>query len=157
MQRTRPRPSGPRLPGRATRKPRDVNSGRMFPRAERLPILRGRRICDSGGRGTAGVAATHGWRQGQMHFHFLLTNHYPYGVYKIEDHVKLISGGLAALGHKVTYGFDDDVAPWPSLNLLVEFFNRSPVVDQVIGLKAASTRYAFGLLCHEDLQDAVMD
>ncbi len=92
-----------------------------------------------------------------MHFHFLLTNHYPYGVYKIEDHVKLIVGGLLALGHKVTYGFDDDVAPWPSVNLLVEFFNRSPVVDQVIGLKAARTRYAFGLICHEDLQDPVMD
>lgn len=92
-----------------------------------------------------------------MHFHFLLTNHYPYGVYKIEDHVKLIGGGLAALGHKVTYGFDDDVVPWPGLNLLVEFFNRSPVVDQVIALKAARTRHAFGLICHEDLQDAVLD
>ncbi len=92
-----------------------------------------------------------------MHFHFLLTNHYPYGVYKIEDHVKLIGGGLSALGHKVTYGFDEDVAPWPGVNLLVEFFNRSSVVDQVIALKASRTRYIFGLICHEDLQDAVMD
>lgn len=92
-----------------------------------------------------------------MHFHFLLTNHYPYGVYRIEDHVKLIAGGLAASGHKVTYGFDDDVVPWPAVNLLVEFFNRSPVVDQVIALKASRTRHAFGLICHEDLQDAAMD
>ena len=89
-----------------------------------------------------------------MHFHFLLTNHYPYGVYKIEDHLKLIGGGLGALDHKITYGFDDDVAPWPSVNLLVEFFNFSPVVDQVIGLKQSSARYAFGLICPEDLQDA---
>lgn len=88
-----------------------------------------------------------------MHFHFLLTNHYPYGVYKIEDHIKLIGGGLAALGHKITYGFDDDVVRWPGVNLLVEFFNFSPVVDQVIGLKTSSTRYAFGLICHADLQD----
>ena len=93
-----------------------------------------------------------------MRFHFLLTNHYPYGVYKIEDHIRLIGGGLAALGHKVTYGFDDDVVPWPGINLLVEFFNFSPVVDQVIGLKTSAARYAFGLICHEDLQDAsVMD
>jgi hypothetical protein len=93
-----------------------------------------------------------------MHFHFLLTNHYPYGVYKVEDHIKLIGGGLAALGHGVTYGFDDDVVPWPGVNLLVEFFNFSPVVDQVIALKTSSDRYAFGLICYEDLQDrAVMD
>lgn len=92
-----------------------------------------------------------------MHFHFLLTNHYPYGVYKVEDHVKLIAGGLAALDHKITYGFDDDVVPWPGVNLLVEFFNHSPVVDQVIALKASRTRYAFGLICPEDLQDAAMD
>jgi len=93
-----------------------------------------------------------------MRFHFVLTNHYPFGVYKIEDHIKLIAGGLVDLGHKVTYGFDDDIAPWPAVNLLVEFFNDSPVVDQVIGLKRSSTRYAFGLVCTEDLQDAsVMD
>lgn len=93
-----------------------------------------------------------------MHFHFLLTNHYPYGVYKIEDHIKLIGGGLADLGHKVTYGFDDDVVPWPGINLLVEFFNFSPMVDQVIGLKTSSARYVFGLICPEDVQDAmVMD
>ncbi len=94
-----------------------------------------------------------------MRFHFLLTNHYPYGVYRIEDHVRLIGGGLAALGHKITYGFDDDVAPWPAINLLVEFFNQSPVVEQVIGLKAGKKeRYAFGLICTADLQDgSLMD
>jgi hypothetical protein len=93
-----------------------------------------------------------------MRFHFLLTNHYPYGLYRIEDHVKLIGAGLAELGHKVTYGFRDDVAPWPAINLLVEFFNGSPVTEQVIGLKngnsqSGGARYAFGLICHEDLQD----
>jgi len=93
-----------------------------------------------------------------MRFHFVLTNHYPFGVYRIEDHIKLIAGGLADLGHKVTYGFDDDILPWPAVNLLVEFFNDSPVVDQVIGLKRAATRYVFGLICTEDLQDSsVMD
>lgn len=93
-----------------------------------------------------------------MRFHFLLTNHYPYGLYRIEDHVKLIGAGLAELGHKVTYGFRDDVAPWPAINLLVEYFNDSPVTEQVIGLKngnskSGGARYAFGLICHEDLQD----
>jgi hypothetical protein len=93
-----------------------------------------------------------------MRFHFLLTNHYSFGLYKIEDHVRLISAGLAELGHDITYGFDDDVAPWPAMNLLVEFFNDSPVVDQVIALKRSATRYSFGMICTEDLQDSlVMD
>lgn len=89
-----------------------------------------------------------------MRFHFLLTNHYPYGCYRIEDHIKLISGGLTELGHDITYGFDEDVAPWPAVNLLFEFFNDSPMVDQVIELKrAGGTRHAFGLVCHEDPDD----
>lgn len=89
-----------------------------------------------------------------MRFHFLLTNHYPYGCYKIEDIVVPIAAGLAELGHAVTYGFDDDVPPWPAVNLLVENFNDPAVVDQVIGLRAQGrARYCFGLIGHEDVAD----
>src|SRR5581483_6672719 len=92
-----------------------------------------------------------------MRFHFLLTNHYPFGLYRIEDHIRLISAGLAELGHRITYGFDDDVMPWPTINLLFEFFNDSPVVEQVVTCKRdPSTRYAFGLICYEDPHDPVM-
>jgi hypothetical protein len=93
-----------------------------------------------------------------MRFHFLLTNHYPYGCYKIEDIVLPIAAGLAELGHRITYGFDDDVPPWPAVNLLVEFFNDPAVVDQVIRLRGAKDRYCFGLIGHEDVAEAaIMD
>lgn len=89
-----------------------------------------------------------------MRFHFLLTNHYPYGCYKIEDIVAPIAAGLAELGHRITYGFDDDVPPWPAVNLLVEFFNEPTVVDQVLTLRRAGReRYCFGLVAYEDLAD----
>jgi hypothetical protein len=89
-----------------------------------------------------------------MRFHFLLTNHYPYGCYRIEDIVVPIAAGLGELGHAVTYGFDDDVAPWPAVNLLVEFFNDPKVVDQVAALKSSGKpRICFGLIGIEDIQD----
>lgn len=91
-----------------------------------------------------------------MRFHFLLTNHYPYGCYKIEDVVLPIAAGLAELGHRVTYGFDDDVPPWPALNLLVEFFNDATIVDQVIRLRKGKERHCFGLIAYEDLADATV-
>lgn len=93
-----------------------------------------------------------------MRFHFLLTNHYPFGCYKIEDIVVPIAAGLAELGHTVTYGFDDDVPPWPAVNLVVEFFNDPAVVDQMARLRGSAMRYCFGMILYEDWADAsVMD
>jgi hypothetical protein len=89
-----------------------------------------------------------------MRFHFLLTNHYPFGCYRIEDIVVPVAAGLAELGHTVTYGFDDDVPPWPAVNLLVENFNDPAVVDDVARRRSSDTRYCFGLLAHEDIADA---
>jgi hypothetical protein len=87
-----------------------------------------------------------------VRFHFLLTNHYPYGCAKIEDALVLIAAGLSELGHRVSYGFDDDVLPWPAVNLLVESFGEDTVVDQVINLRGvAQSRYCFGLLCPWDI------
>jgi hypothetical protein len=88
-----------------------------------------------------------------MRFHFLLTNHYPYGCGTIEDYLTPIAAGLTELGHNVTYGFDDDVVAWPDINLLVEFFNDPAVVDQVIALKTGRTRHCFGLICPYDVED----
>ena len=59
-----------------------------------------------------------------MRFHFLLTNHYPFGCYQIEDIVVPVAAGLAELGHTITYGFDGDIPPWPVINLVVENFNN---------------------------------
>ncbi len=87
-----------------------------------------------------------------MRFHFLLTNHYPYGCARIQDALVPIAAGLVELGHRVTYGFDDDVPPWPAVNVLVESFGDDTVVDQVIALRGqAQSRYCFGLLCPWDI------
>jgi len=91
-----------------------------------------------------------------MRFHFLLTNHFRYGCFRIEDICVPIATGLGELGHTVTYGFDDDVPPWPAVNLLVENFNNPAVVDQMERLKAGPQRYCFGVVGHEDIADAGM-
>lgn len=91
-----------------------------------------------------------------MRFHFLLTNHFRYGCFRIEDICVPIATGLGELGHTVTYGFDDDVPPWPAVNLLVENFNNPAVVDQMERLKAGKQRYCFGLVGHEDIADTGM-
>jgi hypothetical protein len=88
-----------------------------------------------------------------MRFHFLLTNHYPYGCYRIEDIVVPIAAGLAELGHTVTYGFDDDIPAWPVVNLVVENFNDPAVVDAIERRRSGADRYCFGLIAHEDLAD----
>jgi hypothetical protein len=89
-----------------------------------------------------------------MRFHFLLTNHFRYGCFRIEDICMPIAMGLGELGHTVTYGFDDDVPPWPAVNLLVENFNNPAVVDQMERLKSGPQRFCFGLVGHEDLADS---
>lgn len=88
-----------------------------------------------------------------MRFHFLLTNHYPYGCYRIEDVVVPIAAGLGELGHNVTYGFDDDIPPWPAVNLVVENFNDPAVVEEIGRRRQSRERYCFGLIAHEDLAD----
>lgn len=88
-----------------------------------------------------------------MRFHFLLTNHYPFGCYRIEDIVVPVAAGLAELGHTITYGFDDDIPPWPAVNLLVENFNDPALVDEMVRRRASGTRYCFGLLAYEDVAD----
>ena len=89
-----------------------------------------------------------------MRFHFLLTNHFRYGCFRIEDICVPIATGLGALGHTVTYGFDDDVPPWPAVNLLVENFNNPALVEQMERLRAGPQRFCFGLVGHEDIADA---
>jgi hypothetical protein len=88
-----------------------------------------------------------------MRFHFLLTNHYPYGCYRIEDIVVPIAAGLTELGHTVTYGFDDDIPAWPVVNLVVENFNDPAVVDEIERRRSGAERYCFGLIAHEDIAD----
>ena len=88
-----------------------------------------------------------------MRFHFLLTNHYPFGCYRIEDIVVPVAAGLAELGHAVTYGFDADVPSWPAVNLVVENFNDPALVEEMARRRASGTRYCFGLLAHEDIDD----
>ncbi len=88
-----------------------------------------------------------------MRFHFLLTNHYPFGCYRIEDIVMPVAAGLAELGHSVTYGFDDDIPPWPAVNLVVENFNDTALVDEIARRRGGGGRYCFGLLAHEDIAD----
>lgn len=86
-----------------------------------------------------------------MRFHFLLTNHFRYGCFRIEDICVPIATGLGDLGHSVTYGFDDDVPPWPAVNLLVENFNNPALVEQMERLRAGPQRFCFGLVGHEDI------
>ena len=88
-----------------------------------------------------------------MRFHFLLTNHYPYGCYRIEDVVVPIAAGLAELGHTVTYGFDDDIPAWPAVNLVVENFNDPAVVEAIERRRKGRERHAFGLIAYEDIAD----
>lgn len=88
-----------------------------------------------------------------MRFHFLLTNHYPYGCYRIEDIVVPIAAGLTELGHTVTYGFDDDIPAWPAVNLVVENFNDPAVVEAIERCRRGRERYCFGLVAYEDLAD----
>jgi hypothetical protein len=91
-----------------------------------------------------------------MRFHFLLTNHYPYGCYRIEDVVVPIAAGLTELGHTVTYGFDDDIPVWPVVNLVIENFNDPAVVDAIERRRKSAQRYCFGLIGHEDIADATV-
>ncbi len=94
-----------------------------------------------------------------MHFHFQLANHYFHGVFRIEDILTPVIWGLRSLGHRVTTGILPTLPPWPSIVMLVEYFDREGYDREVIALKAdPSKRYCLGLLCTEDIKDAlVMD
>ena len=58
-----------------------------------------------------------------MHFHLQLANHYFAGLYLIEDLVTPVAWGLRARGHRVTMGFQPELPPWPSVVLVMEFFD----------------------------------
>lgn len=94
-----------------------------------------------------------------MHFHIQLANHYFAGVYRIGDIVAPIVWGLRELGHRVTSGILPDLPEWPSALLLVEFFERDSLVNEVLEWKLKpGLRRCLGLICTEDIDDAlVMD
>lgn len=93
-----------------------------------------------------------------MHFHFQLANHYFAGLYRIEDIVAPIMWGLRALGHRVTTGILPDLPEWPSVVLMLEFFDRIGYPEEVIGWRTSGNRKCFGLICTEDIHDPlVMD
>jgi hypothetical protein len=89
-----------------------------------------------------------------MHFHFQLANHYFAGIYRIEDIVAPIIWGLRALGHRVTTGILPNLPVWPSIVVLVEYFDREGYDSEVIALKQpGGPRHCLGVICTEDIDD----
>lgn len=91
-----------------------------------------------------------------MHFHFQLANHYFGGLYLIEDIVAPIAWGLRALGHRVTMGVLPDLPSWPSVVLLLEYFNRDGAVDETLNWRNSEGRKCLGLICTEDIDDKLV-
>jgi len=92
-----------------------------------------------------------------MHFHFQLANHYFGGLYLIEDIVTPVVWGLRARGHRVTMGFLPDLPAWPSVAVLLEFFNKDDIVDGFLQWKSEpGERKCVGLICTEDIQDKLV-
>jgi hypothetical protein len=92
-----------------------------------------------------------------MHFHFQLANHYFGGLYLIEDIVRPIVWGLRSRGHRVTMGFLPDMPPWPSVVLIMEYFELDHVTDGFLQWKtAAGERKCVGLICTEDIHDKLV-
>jgi hypothetical protein len=94
-----------------------------------------------------------------MHFHLQLANHYFAGLYRIDDIVSPLIWGLRAHGHRVTTGMLPDLPPWPSAVILLEYFDRDGAITEILNWKrGAAGRACLGLVCTEDLNDAlVMD
>lgn len=88
-----------------------------------------------------------------MHFHFQLANHYPFGLHRLDDILHPILMGLRAAGHRVTSGVLPDLPDWPSITMLIEFFDRPGAAEEVIAWKTSGPRKCLGLLCTEDLAD----
>ncbi|HTP84218.1 MAG TPA: hypothetical protein VMQ11_14805 [Alphaproteobacteria bacterium] len=94
-----------------------------------------------------------------MHFHFQLANHYFGGLYLIEDIVTPVVWGLRARGHRVTMGFLPELPPWPSVVLVMEYFELDHVTDAFLQWRNdPAERKCVGVLCTEDISDKlVMD
>lgn len=92
-----------------------------------------------------------------MHFHFQLANHYFAGLYRIDDIVSPMLWGLRALGHRVTTGILPNLPAWPSAVILLEYFDRDGAIDEIVNWKrGAAGRACLGLVCTEDLNDALV-
>jgi len=92
-----------------------------------------------------------------MHFHLQLANHYFGGLYLIEDIVTPIVWGLRARGHRVTMGFMPNLPSWPTIVLLLEFFDRDDIADSFIAWKTQpGPRKCIGLVCTEDINDKLV-
>lgn len=92
-----------------------------------------------------------------MHFHLQLANHYFGGLYLIEDIVAPVVSGLRTSGHEVTMGMLPDLPTWPSVVLLIEFFNKDDVVDSFLQWRNdPSARKCVGLICTEDIDDMLV-
>jgi hypothetical protein len=94
-----------------------------------------------------------------MHFHFQLANHYFGGLYLIEDIVTPVVWGLRERGHRVTMGFLPELPPWPSIVLVMEYFELDHVTEGFLQWRNdPSERKCVGLICTEDISDRlVMD
>jgi hypothetical protein len=92
-----------------------------------------------------------------MHFHLQLANHYFAGLYRIDDIVSPLVWGLRTLGHRVTMGILPDLPPWPSAVILLEYFDRDGAITEILNWKrGAAGRACLGLVCTEDLNDALV-
>jgi hypothetical protein len=91
-----------------------------------------------------------------MHFHFQLANQYFAGMYRIEDVVTPILWGLRALGHRVTTGIMPDLPSWPSVVVMIEYFDRVGYPEELIGWKTTGARKCLGMICTEDIDDPLV-
>ncbi len=91
-----------------------------------------------------------------MIFNFYLGNHDSSGLRGMADLLVPIYNGLEEAGHHVM-GYGLGFRPAPAVNLIVEFFPDDAFVDSLLQLKAASgDRLILGLLCTEDVEDALV-
>lgn len=91
-----------------------------------------------------------------MIFNFYLGNHDSSGLRGMADLLVPIYNGLEEAGHNVM-GYGLGFRPAPAVNLIVEFFPDDAFVDSLLQLKAASSdRLILGLLCTEDIEDALV-
>jgi hypothetical protein len=93
-----------------------------------------------------------------MIFNFVLANHHETSLNSLGDLLEPIYQGLEACGHHVIR-FGVDFHERPMINVMVEFFKDDVIVDDLLRFKRdLGERFALGLLCTEDPQDAlVMD
>jgi len=93
-----------------------------------------------------------------MIFNFVLANHHETSLNSLGDLLEPIYQGLEACGHHVIR-FGVDFHERPMINVMVEFFKDDVIVDDLLRFKRdLGERFALGLLCTEDPEDAlVMD